>query len=100
MDLLLGLPEALRVGLQVTALDESLGAVERRPGHDLPVHVLLVAGALFPDAGVGLGPPADHDLGDPADEARDVAVDAFAAPGRLRDRAEELAVDVELELVV
>src|SRR5208283_1928326 len=90
---------ALQGSLEVELLDQSHGAVEHDPGHDLRMGEVPSRPAGLPDAIVRLTPDR-LDVFDERPPARPVALlDPSEKLGAEEGRSEHLAVDVELELL-
>ena len=85
--------------LALRLLEGADGTVEGDPGHDLRMHEVPAPAAHLPDALVGGAPHllevAQQRLADPPA----IGVALQAALARLVERVEDLAVDVELELL-
>jgi len=90
---------AVQVGGQAQAAGQADGSVDRDPGHDLGGDEVASAAADLPDAVVGLGPAAGNHVDgagqQPPEGGGDGAAVAVIQPGGV----EQVAVDVELELV-
>src|SRR5207249_11207722 len=77
-------------------LDQS---VERRPREQARVGVRRPARARLPDAFVGLAPMTAYVFAEAYQHALGLAIEARAGPRELRRGVDDLAVDVELQLL-
>src|SRR5581483_12016356 len=74
-------------------------AIERRPAEHPRVGIVPAAGARLPDALVGLVPVAAYVVADAAQQALRLAIEGAAVARELVGGVDDLAVDVELELL-
>ena len=76
------------------------GSVEREPGHELGVDVVLLRPADLPDAGVGFAPPFRDFVGEAAQGAPRFGVEVVAGVREEPCGVDDPAVTVELVLGV
>src|SRR5262245_24795578 len=100
MDLVAHTPPAFDGTLAPELLAEANGAIESQPGHHLRVGEVAGWSAHFPDAGVAFAPtvlePPEHLEG----QGPGVVISRSTLSACLVHSIEDLAVDVELELLV
>ena len=93
-------PPAVDGAREVEALDGVDRTVERHPGEHLRVHEVAARPAHLPDPLVRLVPGALEEVHHPLLERPRVAVGREPVPARLVQRVDQLAVHVELKLLV
>ena len=87
------------VALATILLGQFDDAIERHPGHHLRIDEMPGLAADLPDSLIGLAPLVQHPTRDPAEEVPEDVVDLAAVPPVEIGRIEQLAKDVELELL-
>ena len=99
VDRVAGAAPAWAVGGESALVGDPEGAFDRDPAHQPGVGEVLAAAAGLPDALVGLVPVLADPVDDPGEVLPGVVVDRGAVLVVEVDGVDQLAVDVELELV-
>ncbi len=95
-----GLFPQIAVGGKAVAPGDGQAPVERDPAHHLGIDEVIRAAADFPDPRILLPPDLDHGLAHGAQKRPHLHADFADVVRQAQRRVHELAVDVELQLVV